>query len=238
MARQNKLSKDELAALKNARNAKCMELMKAQGLNTKAGVEQYRTECTVGAGVMLIASLDENGIHMTSANAVRYRPIDVGEGTLFLNKADVYLRKDFLEAQGYEEEGGWPVAFWTSFMFPGLVDEEAPEINEELDDGDTYGQVDDPGTLTVSGKSGNITKPEQRGTEQPEQAEQAEQCKASCLDHIRKPKKPWKAHSTKALGVIRDLAAEYMADSDIAEEDARELARTHLVAKGYMLNPA
>ena len=125
--RKNNMTKDELKALREARATAMNESLTMLGLETETKRAQYAKACDVSSSALLVASVDENGFILTSTNAVRYKAQDTGEGTLFLDGGkDIYLRKDFLEAQGYNAEDGWPVALRVTMSFPTLLAEEPP----------------------------------------------------------------------------------------------------------------
>lgn len=245
-----KLTKDELKALREARINAMDAALRDFDLDTNDKRSAYADSCDASCSVLLVASVDEEGFHMTSANAVRYQPQDTGEGTLFLSgRKDIYLRKDFLEAQGYSEEDGWPVALNVSMAFPALVEAEAEKPNRKsARDAKTQRKEAKPSkTLKhedvdeAAAKAGieYRTRVELGENEQLVDAGKGKakkvisEARNAIKQGVTKPKKPWLITSAKARTVIRDESAE-LVELGVPEDEAKHIVTAILRKEGYI----
>ena len=241
MRKNQKMTKDELKALREARANAMNESLAMLGLETETKRAQYAETCDVSASALLVASVDENGFILTSTNAVRYKAQDTGEGTLFLDGGkDIYLRKDFLEAQGYNAEDGWPVALRVTMSFPTLLADEQPAEKkprkagrrtrkaQELTHTDVDNMAVKAGLADEAGVEQNAGK---RGNKAVKRIVKLAGDKITAMDT---PKKPWKSNSAKARGLIKAQVAE-LTDMGVPEDDARKIVVGILVKKGYIV---
>lgn len=238
-----KLNKDELAAMREARTNAMNKALKDFDLHTDKKRAAYAATCDAETSVLLVASVDEEGFHMTSANAVRYQPQDTGAGTLFLSgKKDIYLAKGFLEAQGYSEEEGWPVALNVTMAFPALVEVEAePEKPKRKSAKDTQGskkrQTKPLSNADVNKQAREAGYAEELGADVAAEKDAAKDIIRTATTNITqcitKPKKPWLITSAKARTVIRDEAAELI-EMGVPEDKARDIVEAVLLKKKYI----
>lgn len=237
--RKNKMTRDELKAMREARETAMQDNLRELGLETEAKRAQYAATCDADASALLVASVDEEGYHMTSMNAVRYKAQDTGEGTIFLdNGKDVYLRKDFLMAQGYSEDTGWPVALRVTMSFPALMAAEPEQPakkasrstrkTQELTHTDVDNMAVKAGLADEAGVEQNAAK---RGNKTVKRiVAQA----GKRITNIEPPKKPWKSNSAKARGLVKQQVAELL-ELGVPETDARNIVVGILVKKGYII---
>ena len=238
--RKNKLNRDELKAMRDARNEQMAQALIDMDLDTAAKRLEYVKTCDYGGSVLLVASVDEDGYHMTSTNAVRYRPQDMGHGDMFLaNGKDIYLRKDFLEAQGYREEDGWPVALEITMSFPTLITQETPQeapkrkagrSTKALTHADVNAAAVNAGLAAEAGLETPV-KPKRKANPK---AKSVIKNAAANIAKTDKPKKAWKITSAKARGLIKAQTTE-LTEIGVPEDDARGIVKGILLKKGYIV---
>ncbi len=241
MRKNNKLNKDELKALREARANAMNENLIALGLETEAKRVEYAETCNSSSSVLLVANVDENGFVLASVNAVRYKAQDTGDGKLFLDdKNDIYLRKDFLEAQGYNAEDGWPVALRVTMSFPTMLAEEQPVEKKPRKAGRRTRKAQELTHADVDNMAVKAGLADEAGVEQDASKRGAKAIKrivkltGDKITAMDTPAKPWKSNSAKARGLIKAQVAE-LTDMGVPDEDARKIVTGILVKKGYIV---
>lgn len=114
-----KLTSTAAKQLKQLRQEQINTLARTAGLDTREGIEEYFTH-TATNQTLLVASLDEEGYHLTTDYAVRYQ---AWQTKALMGDNDIYLSKQFLSQYGYSDHQGWPVALMVDITVPVLAQE-------------------------------------------------------------------------------------------------------------------